>query len=1335
MKPKLTQDQLLQKMKDANARKKAGTLKSSFSSYERGSHLDVLERLYPNENVEDRLAHTAETGVPHDLHAYLDDIINGVHSRVTPHLLAVARVLRKRLAPGIMVHADPHLDAYGEYNPDTDAVTIRPDMGVSVRTIVHEALHAGTAHFLTDVGTRLRDGKPVTPDERRAYRALDAVGHEIDGISSGAVQMTRAGEAARDARQYRNHHELITYAMTDPHLLGLMANTDASPMLLRRLKQVGLEPVGPKPSLLAAFKTAIGKLFGLTPDRVSVLDAVMRPIERAVEMGTDYRSERTGPGERTPVLQSKLTDNLPDPLRQKLSGFGDIVEGFNRDGLLGKTRDLIREIPRYGRQAGLMASGTNSAVRWNRDIPGLKTIRDLRALAERKSKDAQLQWGDRVHDYAQELARAGTAFSDFRNRVSMAEVNVRDPDFNRANAHLRTDEARQLGLELKAEHDRLPPELQQLHNNITTMEARWRYDQDRGWMEHLLRRAGGDLTKEDLSELAHIVGDKAKMDQLAKDPDQSHLADLMADRWAAVRPIAQQFAKIQSAGWRHGDFTSLQRHGDYVVTHGDPEIPEHYGVYAFERSSQAEQFRQDFMKNPENAGITPSQVKIKFAAGSNRYREFMPSTMESELKRTLELRGIRGEAADGFMDAFTAYLLQSGARASALRSVARRNITGASTDGMKNLIRNYQAHASRMGHLATAADEYAAYQQTENQVRQVERAYHGTPQEIAESKARLVALEQRYANKDPEVSQAEIEDRRRQHELLSKPLGRGDAMRARQAFEEMKLRRAPVDGDDSARLFGVTARKFMATSFVTQLVRPAHLAVMSLDAANNAQAYLGAEYGHGRTAVALGRALKQLTPTGMGAGWGNMVKAFHGQMRQADWRVSQQMEQRWIDTGMDKDDAHALMEYARDRNAVDTSMERETHRFATEGGLDVALGHASRIANNMMTLFASAEHSLDTLNRSIILKAGYDLALEKNGGDKAAAIRAAVDHVDDAMMNFAAWNKPRVMTERGPIKNPLVAATMQYKVYGAQMYSHMATLAMEAATDPARRSVAIQSLAGMLAINSLLIGVTANMFGVPINAITGLWDMVNGKSGPHNYENDLRRWATHTLGPTASAFLSRGLIGVAGADLHRSLKRSNMVDVPELRDFTKAGVGAFFAQGLTGASGELAGQYVDATSKMFNGNFAQGALELMPRPIADVSRAYHEATTGVTDAKGNVIVPASRLSMLTPIIRGIGFNPTAVATPLANRAAENEFERERTDARNKAEAAFVQDRDMSRVRAFNVDKELNGGVPIKPADLLRALKTQQDRLATPGTYGLRFPKALVPAATRAGQFS
>jgi hypothetical protein len=373
----------------------------------------------------------------------------------------------------------------------------------------------------------------------------------------------------------------------------------------------------------------------------------------------------------------------------------------------------------------------------------------------------------------------------------------------------------------------------------------------------------------------------------------------------------------------------------------------------------------------------------------------------------------------------------------------------------------------------------------------------------------------------------------------------------------------------------------------------------------------------------------------------------------------------------------------------------------------------------MMNLFSVGEHTVDSTMRTVILKAGYDLARSR-GADVETAQREAVRHAMDAMPVYGSWNTPRAATTRAPVLKELVPAAMQYKLYGMSMYATMGGLVRKAASRPEERGEALKALAGLVASHSILGGVTKNLFSLPVVAALGAWSFFSGDEKPHDYEVDFKRMLYDLTGSeTVSKFASAGLFGLAGADQANSLGLGNMVGVPEVRSFDKAGAGQFLVQSLTGASGDVATQIFEGLHELTSGNFSRAVKELTPRVFSDPKKAFDLATEGVTDKRGRSIAPP--ISVGQAALQATGFNPYDASIARQKRHAEESYKEEYQLSRRRAIDRYVLSggQDMTGVRRYMNNDEYRRVSPIKFAQLREALKEERQRERRPEFYGAR----------------
>lgn len=1347
-----------------------------------GSALNrLMKRASVNAKIRARLRESTATGKVYDLHDYLDDIIGQRAVKTfTPWLHKLAVRYKQMVPRGLSVmsyetaqqrypgragfEAGQPRNNRGVYALNENIIVLNPEPHARIshiETLLHEATHPVTFHYLKDIGNRLDTGAQVTDQEARHYNAMMAIDGElrnIRGVHDFAPEMfDLSPDEARwlDYSLSREHaFELVTIAMTNPHMQELMSRVDASPKLRDRLTELGMAPDPTKKSMWETVKSSLRYMLGL--DQAygdSLLDWALRPLTETINVGAGalrqgmargriptakdplpMRYESDGlslpevgraldadrAAERTVTRQTRerLTDAQPDPAaRELLRPFGDRVLALNfgsRTSDAGKALErAMREgsgvrlgVARTLRAVGLPGMTTSEIARYYKnELPQGARIRDARAAMQAATQKIYDQYGDRVGGWIKQLNAAGKDFGAFINDVTTAQASVGRPDFDRANAHLSgpaLDRAR----ELQTRFETFPADKQDLYRNLRD------FYQEVGWAERQaayeyavelgLKRGETPATDTEIAEMARIARSKPQLDRFMADPDASPLAGMMAERWQNSRSMVKEILDLRRRGWINGDYFPLRRHGDWIVRVGDPERAAddpNYAVRFFESARQAEAWRlemrsvsaQEIAKGGEGFDVSPVRVKQSTATAGDAFRGVVPDRMIAQFDQAVARRGLTGPDKAAALDALNSTLMHYLTQGQGTRfenQLKRRGVEGASEDQAKTLATEFLTFGSRMGFLRHGAEESAAYGEAERHVQR---------------------------------------------------LGRGDSSSvqnsAAAALQELQARRAPVDGDESTRWMGKVARGFTTGSFLYHLVRPAQMLYNAIDAQSRAQVFLGAEFGHGRAAAAMARANRQVGPAGFSTGLSSAAKALHGALKQSDWHISRMFEQQ-LGSRMPAKEAAALIEAANQRGLIDVSQVRELQRMAGNGAFGFGGGGSGAfdVGHNMMNLFAVGNHVTDATNRVAILKAGYDLGMRAYGGDSARAIAKAVDLAERAMPNYSYWNKPRVATERSPLAkgNPFIALPLQYKIFGLTHYSTMASVVKEAMARGPEGAVARNALAGMFVMNSLLVGVTANAFGVPVDLATGLWDWINGKPGPHNYQNDVRHWMTKTMGAQASDFFSRGALGSLGLDASRSLKLANPLGVQGPKTYDKPGMQAALATALLGPSGELGEQFISGFGHLFNGEIHKGVIELMPRMASDAIKTYDLATKGLTDARGVPIIKPGDITTQTLIEKAVGVNPMQIAKTQDRREAERQVISEVDKARRVALEHYVNNKDASWIRAFNANKSVNEGFLIKSEDMERARARRREQTKAP--LGMAVPKRLLPAAREAARF-
>lgn len=1293
-----------------------------------------------NKILQDKLK-TDEAGyTTSGLHNYLDTIINHMPAKLyAPHLVEIAKIVRKGVPDipvttfrsaeqrGIKMEPDPYQQTRGAYFPSRDEIALQagrhPWQG-QAEALVHEGVHAQTARYIKDLYEHqminVRNGldryADMTPDEVRHSKVTDALFKEFDRVLANERGTDAERQALNYARSNELGHELYTQILTNPYAQNLLNRTRPSREFRQTLKQLGYG--GDQRSVWQAVKDAIASFIGLRKGHL--LDRVLDPAMDMVDAGGRYRMpfDRENAihddmrGYEPPAFFAKTelpTDRIQDPTtRETMRPVGERLNAMpialklgdkGGDALIKTASDKGSDISRGLRRTMLQGATTRGIVNHNKELlPGLTKLGDALANIGNAAKQYRDTWEDKVRNWSKLLGMSKDT-RQLMNDATYARAHLgNDIDFDQANSHL-TGDALTRAQELQAKFRSLSPENQRLYQEVRDY-YRTTYNQDRFLqIQDLIGKALPNVDEETRRVLTNYGDNITKIRQLAENPDMvTELSGRFTpDSWATHRDLVQQVGRVMRQGYVQGDYFPLRRYGNWVVTYGDPQSNNH-GVEYFERKSAADERRAELLQDDtlkDQVTGTPLVSQVLSRRTNLNHADFVPEAARQDLQRALTKQNADSATQKAAMDAFARVMLDAGARSEAARSrVYRSGVGGASIDQARALQQDFLTKASRQGHLRFGSDAQNAMKEIDRQVDYIER----NPGQ--------------YSGKQAQVAQ--------------------------DVAAEVRNRQAPVDWDTSDHLTGTAVRGFMNASFLYHLMRPAHLAVQLADASTNGLSYVGARYGHMASLGALTRAMTHAAPTAVEQGMRKAGKAMQGKLNSVDWNTSQYFMNKFIEAGAAAGDMRRLNDEMSRLGMVDNSMPREIQRMMNPGGFS-SLGKlgqgVSDVAHNMMNLFGVAEHSVDTMNRWVIAKAAYDLEMRRSGNsDK--AIASAIDLASKAMPVYTAYDRPSIARADQSRFGQLAPAMLQYKRYGLHMYTHMATLARNAYVGQ-DRAEAVKALAGLVATHSLLIGAASQMFPLPVTLALGAWDWISGKPGPHNYETDMRRWVTDTLGPTAGTVFSKGVLGLAGIDLSRSLKLSNMMDLPEINSFKARDVLSTLVTGaMTGASGDVATQFGNAATAALNGDWGRAAQLALPRIVGDPYQAIRAGQQGVTDPRGNAILPSGEITPVQQVIKGLGFNPYEFSLARDKRQTEIELRNEMDHARQLALDTFVRSngKDTSAMRAYNNNPQYRAMAPITGQQLVNALTQRKLAAAQPGLYGVRVPAKQVPQYREATRF-
>lgn len=401
---------------------------------------------------------------------------------------------------------------------------------------------------------------------------------------------------------------------------------------------------------------------------------------------------------------------------------------------------------------------------------------------------------------------------------------------------------------------------------------------------------------------------------------------------------------------------------------------------------------------------------------------------------------------------------------------------------------------------------------------------------------------------------------------------------------------------------------------------------------------------------------------------------------------------------------------------------------------------AAKTATNMMgALF----HHAERLNREIMFMTSFRLS-RKAGMSFDEAIDQAVKDTHDALGNFAAENRPRIM--RGPVGRTL----LQFKTFPAFVTSYLVRNAyrMFAGMDAAAKKEAAIQLFGTLFMSGMLAGYV----GVPgmsmaMGVAEGLIEAFRSEDDDDPLEKrDLETWFRNVFmrdmfGETkigdhkVSDLLNEGVLDeLTGYKISDSLSLNNMW-FPELKEQATAQATTMdYALSMMGPSASLLlKQIPSAVEDFMKGKILQGFEKLSPAMFRNIIKSYRYGKEGALSGTGAPIKEAEEFTRGQLIAQAAGFRTQGLAN-----AQEDNFKAEALRQKVVQEKSKLVERlDLETMRGDDNDfaKAMdnlvvfglkNPTMAMKTEEIMAAIKTRTENRAT-ADRGFRVDKKLYPA--------
>jgi len=508
--------------------------------------------------------------------------------------------------------------------------------------------------------------------------------------------------------------------------------------------------------------------------------------------------------------------------------------------------------------------------------------------------------------------------------------------------------------------------------------------------------------------------------------------------------------------------------------------------------------------------------------------------------------------------------------------------------------------------------------------------------------------------------------------------------------------------------------------------------------------WLGARHGLGATKRAMATALVDTA---------KMIKSTY---KDGDWRSELDWNSMFA-VGSNED---RMFRDLLDRNVLDITMEHDLAAVANaqKGLFDDKISKATKGAlggmGDVVKLVNTPVRITELANRATTALSAYRLKMQALASSSMTAEeqhKAAVDYaaraVSETQLNYSELNAPRHMRQVFGSK-PLAKMIFQFRKYQQGMLYLIAKSISDAipgskATKEDRR-IARRTLAGLYMTTGLMAGTT----GMPLMGTVGVAGIANliaaafgDEDEPWDFETEYRNFLADWLGHDMALLVAKGLPAYLGADLS---KRVGMGDIANPIPFVQRGqtgqstvANVLYAAG--GAPVGMVGTTYDGLVAMANGDVLKGVEKVIPiKAVKDALRTYRYADEGMTDKRGNVILPPEKFDTWDLALRGMGFTPTKESEYYEANAALQEAKTAATDVRTKllrkyAEAR-MKDEDMDDINdeidAFN-ERHPEKGVRIDVSAKLKSVQARRKMAAERTESGVRIGKYEKPFASEA----
>jgi hypothetical protein len=1086
----------------------------------------------------------------------------------------------------------------GFYDSNTDEIVVRIDQ-LDAPLLIHEGLHAAYMHALED--------HPAAFEQTRLL--MNAVARQIIKEAAANGQTT-----VKMPYGMTDEHEFISEAFSNREFQELLIRTPMDPAAGAQARGFKRALISVWDAIIRNVKKAVFKDGGPS---IGILEQVIRVTQQLDTHATQQRRQpmtwslapsRRGSGPTVNVQEAMaaMGQNVAD------RGAG-VDKWWHRAGLKLRTLDQIvrGEAHLFDRARG---EGNPLQRIYN-------ALSEQTVFVDKKRKEGQ-EWAQRFKELEQSagrdvMNRAASLMID----ATMADVNL-GPGAD--NSHLGKDAARyyqnkaQLA-RLEQQFESLPQEVRSFILDSAAYYRTTQNEMTRALISNVLQAHAPTLSPQAYAQLTtntmngtlgdadaaiidndtvfkalrdaaglrvikgiyfplmrhgnHVVRTLERLGDLhggkvvETDKDGNVVLEFTAPKDSAARKMYKAFAdsttaKITSVGKRRylpdGTVVSAQDATGRTHDVAYRVRVQRRGVHFFDTAKQATAFIRE--QGPTYESVSPKAMdRADMEARGDLTNAQFAAIMSSLDRRTDLAPDEKGILVNALREA--SVRLMSGNRVQH-RSIARRNVHGASDDIARNTVQ-----------YATAASNYL-----------------GKLRYMPKVNAALADMR-------------ELQDREKDHV---------DEAARGQVLNELKARidRNVINVQEPPQF----VKDIMTLSFMDKLFSPMYSAVNGMQPWMVTLPVLSGHYGVLRSAAAIGRAYNSVGAGGLVwsgakdtataarqiASIGLDTTDLVGSIRQ---RVAKETDGAALNRLIDD-----LVETG--QISPDAGFELAGAISAGRGPGGVALAKVERIARQMPL-------AIEAINRAATAVATYRLG-RSAGMTEEQAIAHAKDMVDKTQGNYNTFNQPRIFN------HPLASPALQFKKYAQLMSALMIDMVKKASFGTKQeKKIALKQIGALLSVQMAMAGAMGLpglellKVGFMVASMLGMGD------GWEDMERKLRKTFENAVGKTPAELVTRGVIsrGIAQfvpfPDLSTRVSLSDMWTFGEPKSTDRQGAMAYLFNLVGGAPASLALDWMEAGQHASRGEFQDAFIKIVPAKfVADTAKAVKlRGQRDITDAE------------------------------------------------------------------------------------------------------------------------